>query len=71
MKIAFFDAKTYDKKYFDLINQNNEHEIVYFEENLNLNNAHLAKGFDAVCCFVNTFGDKFILELLSQLGVKV
>ncbi|VEU75206.1 D-lactate dehydrogenase [Mycoplasmopsis maculosa] len=70
MKIAFFDAKSYDKKYFDLVNKG-EHEIVYFEENLNINNVNLAEGFDAVCCFVNTFGDKYILELLSQLGVKV
>lgn len=70
MKIAFFDAKEYDKKYFDLINKN-RHEIVYFEENLNINNVSKTKGFDAVCGFVNTYGDKYILKLLAQNNVKI
>ncbi|WP_027334621.1 2-hydroxyacid dehydrogenase [Mycoplasmopsis felifaucium] len=70
MKIAFFDAKEYDKKYFDLIN-NGRHEIVYFEENLNITNVSKTKGFDAVCGFVNTYGDKYILELLAKNNVKV
>ncbi|QKT05554.1 2-hydroxyacid dehydrogenase [Mycoplasma sp. OR1901] len=69
MKIAFFDAKDYDIKYFDKYN-NNRHEITYFKENLNLNTVSLAKGYDAICGFVNTYGDKVILEVLSKLGVK-
>ncbi|WP_406614243.1 2-hydroxyacid dehydrogenase [Mycoplasma corogypsi] len=69
MKIAFFDAKDYDIKYFDKYNDG-RHQITYFKENLNLNTAHLAKGYDAVCGFVNTYGDKVILEVLSKLGVK-
>ncbi|WP_036464252.1 2-hydroxyacid dehydrogenase [Mycoplasmopsis sturni] len=69
MKIAFFDAKDYDKKYFDKYN-NGRHEIVYFKENLNLETVKYAKGFDAVCGFVNTYADKVILEVLKQLGVK-
>ncbi|ADE19955.1 NAD(P)-dependent oxidoreductase [Mycoplasma crocodyli] len=70
MKIAFFDAKEYDIKYFDKVN-NGRHEITYFKENLGINTIKLAKGFDAVCGFVNTFGDKFILELLAKEGIKV
>ncbi|MEE3928061.1 2-hydroxyacid dehydrogenase [Mycoplasmopsis ciconiae] len=69
MRIAFFDAKEYDKKYFDKVN-NNRHEIVYFEENLTIDNAYLVEGFDAVCAFVNTSGDKFVLELLAKYNVK-
>ncbi|QDF65051.1 NAD(P)-dependent oxidoreductase [Mycoplasma nasistruthionis] len=69
MKIAFFDAKDYDIESFNLYN-NNRHEITFFKENLNLNTVSLAKGYDAVCCFVNTYGDKVILEVLSKLGVK-
>ncbi|BBU47475.1 NAD(P)-dependent oxidoreductase [Mycoplasmopsis felis] len=69
MKIAFFDAKDYDIKYFNEYN-NNRHEITFFKENLNLSTAHLAKGYDAICGFVNTYGDKIILEVLSKLGVK-
>ncbi|MGP1451246.1 MAG: 2-hydroxyacid dehydrogenase [Metamycoplasmataceae bacterium] len=69
MKIAFFDAKEYDIKYFDAVNQN-RHEITYFKENLSIDNAYLAKGYDAVCGFVNTYGDKFVLDILSKNGVK-
>ncbi|WP_406614910.1 2-hydroxyacid dehydrogenase [Mycoplasmopsis hyopharyngis] len=70
MKIAFFDAKEYDIKYFDAIN-NNRHQITYFKENLSIDNAYLTKGFDAVCGFVNTYGDKFVLDILASNGVKV
>lgn len=70
MKIAFFDAKEYDIKYFDLVNKG-RHEITYFKENLGINTVNLVKGFDAVCAFVNTYGDKYILEILAKKGVKV
>lgn len=70
MKIAFFDAKEYDIKYFNQEN-NGRHEIVYFKENLNINTAKLAKGFDAICAFVNTYGDKYVLDILASYGVKV
>lgn len=69
MKIAFFDAKDYDIKYFDQFNDG-RHEIVYFKENLSLDTVKKVKGFDAVCGFVNTYGDKVILEVLHKLGVK-
>lgn len=70
MKIAIFDAKNYDKKYFDLEN-NGRHEIVYFEENLSTSNAHLAQGFDAACGFVNTPVDADVIKALAANGVKV
>ncbi|WP_426461135.1 NAD(P)-dependent oxidoreductase [Mycoplasma hafezii] len=69
MKIAFFDAKDYDIKYFDKYNEG-RHQITYFKENLSLNTVHLAEGYDAVCGFVNTYGDKVILEVLKKMGVK-
>ncbi|QNM93390.1 2-hydroxyacid dehydrogenase [Mycoplasma sp. Pen4] len=69
MKIAFFDAKDYDVKYFEKYNDN-RHEITFFKENLNLDTVKLAKGYDAVCGFVNTYGDKVILEVLSKMGIK-
>ncbi|RIV16790.1 2-hydroxyacid dehydrogenase [Mycoplasmopsis gallopavonis] len=69
MKIAFFDTKDYDIKYFEKYNDG-RHEITFFKENLNLNTVKLAKGFDAVCGFVNTYGDKVILEVLKKMGVK-
>ncbi len=70
MKIAIFDAKKYDEEFFDKEN-NNRHEITYFTENLSKKNLEQAKGFDAVCGFVNTPADREILKTLSEYGVKV
>ncbi|UUM20387.1 NAD(P)-binding domain-containing protein [Mycoplasma sp. 2045] len=70
MRIAFFDSKDYDIKYFEKYNDG-RHEITFFKENLNLDTVKLAKGYDAVCGFVNTYGDKVILEVLAKMGVKV
>jgi len=69
MKIAIFDAKEYDRVFFDKEN-NGRHEITYFEENLTLENVELTKGFDAACGFVNTTVDSKILEALAAAGVK-
>lgn len=69
MKIAFFDAKEYDIEWFNKEN-NGRHEIVFYTENLTIENINLASGFDAVCGFVNTQGNKIILKLLHQLKIK-
>ena len=46
MKVAIFGAKSYDKRYFEIENKNFNHELVFFEANLNSMTATLAKGFD-------------------------
>ncbi len=70
MKIAIFDAKKYDKDFFEKENKG-RHEIKYFEENLSVDNLDKAKGFEAVCGFVNTPAEKQIIEGLSDIGVKI
>ena len=42
-KIAFFDAKPYDKEWFDKIN-GNKYEIIYYESRLRPESARLADG---------------------------
>ncbi|MCC3160967.1 MAG: NAD(P)-binding domain-containing protein [Mollicutes bacterium PWAP] len=69
MKIAIFDAKGYDKEFFDANNKTG-HEIKYFEENLSMETVSMAKGFEAVSGFVNTPASASILEELSKLGVN-
>ena len=49
-KIAFFDAKPYDKASFD--NVNTGYEMIYIESKLNYRTAVMAKGCEAVCAFV-------------------
>ena len=53
-EISFFDAKPYDKEFFDIeCRKYPEYEIIYHEEKLNEKTAVLAQGSDAVVAFVN------------------
>lgn len=71
-KVAFFDTKPYDTKWFDLINKNNSNfDIKYFEEKLNPETAVLANGFDAVIAFVNDDINSKTIEKLSEYNIKI
>lgn len=71
IKIAFFDTKDYDKTLFNKYNKKYKYDITYFETKLTSETAPLAKGFDAVCIFVNDKADKATLDQLNEYGVKV
>jgi D-lactate dehydrogenase len=71
MKIAFFYAKDFEKPQFDAVNAKLGHEITYIEAALNASTAPLAKGFDAVCIFVNDKCDAATVEQLAAGGVKL
>jgi len=70
-KIAFFDAKPYDRLSFTEINKNFEFDITYLDAHLDKHTAHLAKDHDAVCAFVNDTIDKNVLTILRDLNIKV
>ena len=70
MKIAFFDAKSYDLPGFRHYTENTDLEIKYFEPKLNVDTVSLAAGFDAVCVFVNDTVNREIIDRLCELGVK-
>lgn len=71
MKIAFFDAKPYDKPSF--IKYGDEHGIKFkfFETKLNEDTAELAHGFDGVCAFVNDTVNAQVIDCLNSMGVNV
>jgi D-lactate dehydrogenase len=71
MKVAVFSAKSYDKKYLDQENKYFKHKLEYIELHLDQHTAPLAKGFDAVCAFVNDNIDEHCLHKLSSNGVKI
>ena len=71
MKIAFFDAKPYDKPSFDKFGAEVGMEIKYFETKLNEDTAELANGYDAVCAFVNDTVDAKVIDKLCGMGIKV
>ena len=70
MKIAFFDAKPYDKPGFDAYSAGTGLEIKYFETKLNADTFSLASGFDGVCVFVNDTLNETVVDALYALGVR-
>ncbi len=71
MRIAFFSTESYDKESFDVANTEFGYEIEYFESRLNGRTAAKARGFDAVCAFVNDKLDAKVLAKLASYGVKI
>ena len=71
LKIAFFDAKDYDKQSFVEANQNEEFEIKYLETRLSEETYKLAEGSDVVCVFVNDDINASVIDRLYEMGVKL
>lgn len=71
MKVAFFDAKPYDKPGFDHYAQEAGIEIKYFETHLNEDTVSLAAGYDCVCVFVNDTVNAAVAESLYQGGTRM
>ena len=71
MKLAFFDAKTYDMPGFNAYAKDSELEIKYFETRLNEDTVSLAAGYDAVCIFVNDTVNAAVVEKLYSYGIKL
>lgn len=71
MKIAFFDAKTYDKPAFDKFSAKFGMEIKYFEAKLNEDTVELASGYDAVCVFVNDTVNAPVIDRLYEMGIRI
>jgi D-lactate dehydrogenase len=69
-KIAFFDTKEYDKKWFDKY-LNDDEEITYFESRLKSRNAKVCNGFDVVIAFVNDELDADTISAIADMGVKM
>ena len=71
MKIAFFDAKNYDKPSFDRYAAENGITIKYYETKLNEDTVELAHGCDAVCVFVNDTVNAEVIDRLYEYGCRI
>ena len=71
IKIAFFDAKTYDRESFDNEAAGLDLEIHYYKDRLSRRTAQLAQGKDAVCIFVNDECDRQVIDLLAEYGIRL
>ncbi|POY38530.1 hydroxyacid dehydrogenase [Solitalea longa] len=70
MKIAFFSSRQYDIDIFNALNEQYQHKLEFFEPELDDKYAVLAKGFDAVCIFVNDGLNASIIAQLADYGIK-
>jgi D-lactate dehydrogenase len=70
-RIAFFDAKSYDRESFNELNKEYGFDIRYFRYHLTNDNVILAKGFDVVVIFVNDIINAEIISKLAGFGVKL
>lgn len=77
MKICLFGAKRYDRESFEQRNlartdaNSSPIELEFFDTGLNVKTAGLAKGFDAVCAFVNDDLSEPTLAALNNAGIKL
>jgi D-lactate dehydrogenase len=71
IRIAFFDAKPYDRRGFHDANVRYQTEIKYFETHLDEDTASLAEGFEVVCVFVNDRISKRVIDILVKGGTKL
>lgn len=70
IKTAMFDSREYDRPGFEKYGEKYEISFTFFETKLTRDTVPLAKGFDAVCVFVNDTVDKNVIDKLCEYGVK-
>lgn len=72
MKILFYGTKNYDEQFFQkLLPSFPGIEIKFIEANIHEETAALAKGYDAICAFVNADLGTSVIEELHKCGVKL
>lgn len=68
MNIVFFGTKEYDRRFFK--ENDGRHTIKFLRPRLSVETASLAKGYEAVCAFVNDDLCADTLSVLHDAGVK-
>ena len=71
IKVAFFDAKAYDKPSFEHYGSEHDMQFRFLETKLNEDTVELARGCDAVCVFVNDTVNAAAIDKLYAMGVKL
>ncbi len=71
IKVAFYDAKAYDRPSFEHYGALHDMQFRFLETKLNEDTAEFARGCDAVCVFVNDNVNREVIGRLYELGVKL
>lgn len=70
MKIAFYGTKPYDKIWFEPMGREYGFDIHFIEAACNQETIFMAKGYDAICIFVNDYVDARMIDELYEMNVK-
>lgn len=70
MKIAFFSTKPYDKIWFEPMGKDYGFDIRFYEMPFQEETIMLARGYDAVCIFVNDYVSAQMIQQLYEMKVK-
>jgi D-lactate dehydrogenase len=70
LKVALFDAKSYDVQSFQQRN-NDRYAVHPIEVALNQHTVRAAEGYKVICIFVNDTCDAAVVESLASLGVQL
>lgn len=70
MKIAFYGTKPYDKIWFEPMGKEYGFDIHFIEAACSQETIFMAKGYDAICIFVNDYVDAQMIDVLYEMKVK-
>ena len=71
IKVAFYDAKPYDRPSFEHYGSLHDIQYRFLETKLNEDTVELARDCDAVCVFVNDTVNAAVIDRLHTLGVRL
>jgi D-lactate dehydrogenase len=71
VRTAVFSTRPYDRQFLADANGEFGHDLVFFEPRLTSETAGLARGFEAVCAFVNDELDAPALRVLAEGGTRL
>lgn len=70
MKIAFYSTKPYDRIWFEPLGKEYGFDIHFIEAACNQETVFMARGYDAICIFVNDHVNADMIEELYEMKVK-
>ena len=70
MKIMFYNTKPYDRYWFEPMAKDYGFEIRFVEMQCNEETLFLAKGYDAVCIFVNDYVNAAMIEKMQEMQIR-
>ncbi len=70
MKIAFYGTKPYDKIWFEPMGKEYGFDIHFIDAACNQETVFMAKGYDAICVFVNDYVNAEMIDALYEMNVR-